>query len=448
MRNQTKEDEMTAQIKRFTLGLTVLIVTIGLIGLCWNVLATNGDQNPSQEETIANVATADVEKLVTGNTAFAFDLYQNLSQKGGNLFFSPYSISLALAMTYAGARSATEEQMAETLHFTTLGQDRLHPAFNALALELASRGEDPSLTKETEEGKRFQLTIANALWGQDGYGFLPAFLDVLAENYGAGVRTADFIDAPEQARVKINRWVSDETEERIEDLLPLGSITPLTRLVLTNAIYFKATWKYRFAKGTADDTFTLLDGSQVTVSMMQQIAEFKYVQEKGYQAVELPYIGDEISMIILLPAADQFGKFSRELNAKQVRDILEGMKDTKDIQMDTEEIHLYMPKFEYTSEFNLKATLTDLGMPDAFVFGVADFSGMDGSRELFIGDVFHKAFISVDENGTEAGGATAVPMPCALATEVKLDHPFIFLIRDIETGTILFMGQVMDPTRS
>jgi serpin B len=273
----------------------------------------------------------------------------------------------------------------------------------------------------------------------------------------------------------INRWVSDETEERIEDLLPLGSITPLTRLVLTNAIYFKATWKYRFAKGTADDTFTLLDGSQVTVSMMQQIAEFKYVEEKGwYKAIELPYIGDKLSMIILLPAADQFGKFSlelpyigdklsmiillpaadqfgkfsRELNAKQVRDILEGMKDTEDIQMDTEEIHLYMPKFEYTSEFNLKATLTDLGMPDAFVFGAADFSGMDGSRELFIGDVFHKAFVSVDENGTEGGGGTAAQMPCALSTKVKLDHPFIFLIRDIETGTILFMGRVMDPTGS
>jgi len=431
---------MTAQIKRFTLGLTILIVTIGLIGLCWNVLATNGDQ---QEETTPSVAIADLENLVTGNTAFAFDLYQNLSQEGGNLFFSPYSVSLALAMTYAGARSATEAQMAETLHFTTFVQGRLHLTFNALALEIASRGEDPAVKKEEE---RFQLHIANALWGQDGYGFLPDFLDVLAENYGAGVRTADFIDAPEQARVMINRWVSDETEERIEDLLPPGSITPLTRLVLTNAIYFKATWEHRFAKGTVDDTFTLLDGSQVTVPMMQQIAKFNYVEGKGYQAIELPYVGDELSMVILLPAADRFEKFSKGLSAEQVHDILEGMKDTEDIQMDTKEIHLYMPKFEYVSEFNLKATLTDLGMPDAFVFGTADFSGMDGSRELFIGDVFHKAFVSVDENGTEVGGGTGVPMPCALSTKVKLDHPFIFLIRDIETGTILFIGRVMDPS--
>lgn len=407
---------MTAQIKRFTLGLTILIVTIGLIGLCWNVLATSGDQ---QKQTTANAAIADLEDLVTGNTAFAFNLYQNLSQEGENLFFSPYSISLALAMTYAGARSTTEEQMAETLHFTTLGQDRLHPAFNALALELASRGEDPAVKKEEE---RFQLHVANALWGQVGYGFLSDFLDFLAENYGAGVQTADFIDTPEQAREKINRWVSDETEGRIENLLPPGSINPLTRLVLTNAIYFKATWKYRFdERFTHDSPFTLLDGNQVTVSMMEQIKRFMYVEGTEYQAVELPYIGDQLSMVILLPEASQFEEFSQGLNAEQVRDILNSMKDTEDI-------HLYMP--------------------DAFVFGAADFSGMDGTRELFIGDVFHKAFVSVDENGTEGGGATAVPMPCALSTEVKLDHAFIFLIRDIETGTILFMGQVLDPSAS
>jgi len=439
MRNQTKEDEMTPLIKRFTLGLTILVVAIGLIGLCWNVLATNGDQSSSQEETSLSVSIIDFEELVTGNTAFAFNLYQNLSQEGENLFFSPYSISLALAMTYGGARSATEEQMAETLHFTTLGQDRLHPAFNALALELASRGEDPTVKKED----RFQLHVANALWGQDGYGFLPAFLDVLAENYGAGVQSADFIDAPEQARETINRWASDETEGKIEDLLPPGSITPLTRLVLTNAIYFNATWKHRFDEGfTHDSPFTLLDGSQVTVSIMEQIARFKYVEEEGrYKAVELPYVGDELSMVILLPTTSQFEEFSQGLNAEQVRDILNSMKDT-------EEIHLYMPKFEYASEFNLKVTLSNLGMPDAFVLGTADFSGIDESRELFIGDVFHKAFVSVDENGTEVGGGTAVHMPCALSTKMKLDHPFIFLIRDIETGTVLFIGRVMDPTGS
>jgi len=426
---------MTALIKRFTLGLTILIVTIGLIGLCWNVLATNGDQNPSQEETTPNEATADLEDLVTGNTAFAFDLYQNLSQKGGNLFFAPYSISLALAMTYAGARSTTEEQMAETLHFTTLGQDRLHPAFNALALELASRGEDPAVKKED----RFQLHIANALWGQDGYGFLPDFLDVIAENYGAELTQLDFMRQPEAARLTINNWVSDETDKKIKDLLPPGSITPDMMLVLTNAIYFKAAWKYRFDEGATikNSTFTLLDGSQVPVSMMEQIAQFKYVEEKGYQAVELPYVGDKLSMVILLPETGQFEEFSEGLNAERVNAILRSLRG-----QDVVAVHL--PRFEYQSEFNLAGTLAKMGMAHAFT-EAADFSGMDGSHSLFIDEVFHKALISVDENGTEAAAGTAVTMRKSADHTVVVDRPFIFLIRDIETGTILFIGRVMDP---
>ena len=262
--------------------MTLMIVSLVLFG---NTGQEREEPQVSPEVTAVYAAVQ--SDLVNSNTTFALDLYRALSQEEGNLFFSPYSISLALAMTYAGARSATEEQMAETLHFTTLGQDRLHPAFNALALELASRGEDPTVKKED----RFQLHIANALWGQDGYGFLPAFLDVLAENYGAGVRTADFIDAPEQAQMMINRWVSDETEERIENLLPPDSITPLTRLVLTNAVYFKATWKQGFdASFTWDCPFTLLDGSQVTVQMMEQVGKFKCVAGEGYHAIEIPML--------------------------------------------------------------------------------------------------------------------------------------------------------------
>jgi len=418
---------MIFSTKRYVLAGAFLIILLGFASIVG---------------TAPEVNEASLKELVAGNNAFAFDLYQALRTNECNLFFSPYSISLALAMTYAGARDNTAIEMAETLHFTTLEQDRLHPAFNALAMELASRDEDPVNTEETKEKDRFQLHVANALWGQDGYGFLPDFLDVVEENYGAGVQTASFSDAPEQARMDINDWVSDETDERIEDLLPPGSITPLTRLVLTSAIYFNATWKYRFDEcSTHDDPFTLLDGSQVTVSMMEQIRQFKYVEEEGYKAIELPYIGDEISMVVLLPETHQFEEFAATLNSERLTSILKAMTDTEDI-------HLYMPEFEYASEFNLKATLADLGMPDAFVFGAADFSGMDGSRELFIDDVFHKAFVSVDENGTVAAGGTAAPMPCALSTKVKLDHPFIFLIRDIETETILFMGRVLDPTGS
>ena len=395
-------------------------------------------RSEEQRITIPQAATADLGKLVTGNTAFAFNLYQKLPQEGGNLFFSPYSISLALAMTSAGARSTTEEQMAETLHFTTLGQDRLHPAFNALDLELASRGEDPALKKED----RFQLHIANALWGQDGYGFLPAFLDLLAENYGAELTQLDFIRQPEAARLTINDWVSDETDEKIKDLLPQGSIAPDTMLVLTNAIYFKGTWEYRFDKDSTIENgiFTLLDGSQVAVPMMRQTAHYGYAEGKGFKAVELPYVGDKLSMVILLPAADGFEEFSSELDVKQVAAVLQDITTDKLVR-------LTMPRFKYVSGFRLAETLGSLGMADAFT-GAADFSGMDGSHSLFIDEVFHKAFISVDENGTEAAAGTAVTMRKSADCTVVADHPFIFLIRDIETGAILFMGRVMDPSES
>jgi len=432
---------MTALIKRFTLRLTILVVTIGLIGLCWNVFATNGDQ---QEETTPNVATADLEDLVTGNSTFAFDLYQNLFQEGENLFFSPYSISLALAMTYAGARSVTEEQMAETLHFATLEQDRLHPAFNALALELASRGEDSASKQGTEEAKPFQLTIANALWGQDGYGFLPDFLDILAENYGAGVRVLNFAEHPEQARLTVNDWIYRKTSEKIDNLLPPDSITPDTRLVLTNAIYFKASWLSPFEKeATQSGPFHLFNGDQVTVPMMKQEHDFRYTKGAGYQAVELSYLGEQVSMIILLPDASLYEEFEQSLDAKELASIIKGLK--------LESVDLTMPKFKLTSEFSLANTLAKLGMPDAFQLGVADFSGMDGTRDLFIDHVAHKAYVSVDEAGTEAAAATAVvvpelAMPSHDLIHITIDHPFIFLIRDIETGTILFMGRVMNPT--
>jgi serpin B len=381
-------------------------------------------------------------ELVEGNTQFALDLYHALVTGTENVFFSPYSISMALAMTYAGARGETERQMAETLHFAALGQDCLHPAFNALARELTSRGEGTGDTNETDEADRFRLHVANALWGQDGYGFLPEFLDNIVENYGVGVQTADFIDAPEQARETINRWASEETEGRIEDLLPPGSITPSTRLVLTNAVYFNATWKQGFDKDfTHADSFTLLDGSQVTVQMMQQVGRFRCVAGEGYQAVEIPYVGDELSMLVLLPEVHEFEEFAATLDSDRLASILATMTEGRGIS-------LSMPRFEYASEFNLKATLTHLGMPDAFVYGTANFSGMDGTRELFISDAFHKAFVSVDENGTEAAAATAFPIPCAMVPVIRLDHPFIFLIRDIETGTILFIGQVTDPSES
>jgi serpin B len=394
----------------------------------------------SDKERITSPAVNQSEQalLVEGNSAFAFELYQALKGEEGNLFCSPYSISLALAMTYAGARNETAEQMADTLHFL-LEQDSLHPAFNWLDAELASRGEGAA----GNDGGEFRLSIVNDIWGQKDYEFLPAFLDVLAENYGAGLKILDFITEPEKSRATINDWISKQTEGRITDLIPPGAIDTLTRLVLTNAIYFNAAWEYPFDTDmTAPGPFYLLDGEQVTAQMMKQTESYGYTEREGYQAVELPYDGDELSMVILLPASGNFEAFEQGLQAQKVSDILSNLQPS--------EVTLTMPKFEFDSDFSLKDTLTGMGMEDAFSPDDADFSGMTGNRELFISDVVHKAFVSVDEAGTEAAAATAVIVgttsaPVGPLVEVTVDRPFIFLIRDIQTGTILFVGRVLNP---
>jgi serpin B len=359
-----------------------------------------------------------------------------LSEKEGNLFYSPYSISAALAMTYAGARGDTKKQMADTLQFY-LSQNQLHPAFNSLDQELASRGEGA----QGKDGEGFRLNIVNAIWGQKDYAFLTSFLNTLAENYGAGLRILDFINETEPSRITINDWVSDETEGHIEDLIPQGAINQMTRLVLTNAIYFNAAWQYSFEEeATSPGVFYPLNGDEATVPMMEQQESFSYTEGDNYQAVELPYDGQELSMVIILPDSGQFETFEEAIEYQQVKDIIENME--------RREVKLTMPKFEFDSSFDLKKTLIDMGMPVAFSTG-ADFSGMTGDKDLFISDVIHKAFVSVDEAGTEAAAATAVIMELTAIpetpVEVTLDRPFLFLIRDIETGAILFVGRIMNP---
>jgi serpin B len=396
-------------------------------------------QSDKQRITSPVASQSDLAALVDGNNTFALNLY-NTVRDNDNLFFSPYSISIALAMTYAGARGSTEQQMADTLHLT-LPQDKLHTVFDALDLELSQRG----IGAKGKDDKGFRLNIVNAIWGQKGYTFLQDFLDTLAENYGAGLRLLDFKNAPEPSRITINDWVSDQTEGRIKDLIPPDAINTLTRLVLTNAIYFNAAWQDAFEKGnTRDDTFYLLDGSETKVPMMHQTEHFNYTEGNNYQAVELPYDGRELSMLVLLPKSGQFTSFEDSLDAGLLSGISQALENKK--------VALTMPKFEFTSDFSLKTTLSEMGMPMAFS-GDADFSGMDGKRDLSISDVIHKAFISVDETGTEAAAATAVivgatAMPPGEPEQIvnmTIDRPFIFLIRDIQTGTILFIGRVMNP---
>jgi len=398
-----------------------------------------------ERQVSPDVSDADLDALIEGNSTFAFELYRLLAEREGNenLFYSPYSISLALAMTYAGARGETEAEMADALHII-LSQEKLHPAFNALDQELAQRG-DGAEGKDTADGQDaegFRLNIANAIWGQEDYQFLDTFLDVLAQNYGAGLRALDFAGSPEESRVVINDWVSEQTEGKIEDLIPQGGIDGLTRLVLTNAIYFNAAWANPFEEAaTGEGTFILLDGREVSVPMMRQSESLGYAEGAGYQAVELPYDGGEMSMVIVVPEEGEFEAFEDSLDPGQVEAIIE--------HLGRRQVALTMPKFEFDARFSLKEALAALGMPQAFS-EVADFSGMTGEKDLLISDVFHKAFVSVDEAGTEAAAATAVVMKLTSAApdpvEVNVDHPFLFLIRDVETGAILFVGRVVDPS--
>lgn len=385
-----------------------------------------------------NVPADDLQVVVDGDNAFAFDLYQSIHSQTGNLVFSPYSISLALAMTYAGARSETESQMANTMHYS-LPQDRLHPAFNALDLELEKQGQSQSTAFQP-----LQLNIANGIWAQQDHPFQPTYLDLIAENYGAGIHLADFVNQAEAARQEINDWVSNQTKDKIKNLISQGALDASTRMVLANAIYFKADWQNPFdPNSTQDAQFNLLDGSQVKVKMMfNSIDGIPYASGDGYQAIEMPYQGDSAVMDIIIPDQGKFGEIETSLDLQKFSDVVAGLKPSN--------VALGLPKFTYSSEFSLADTLKTMGMTDAFNPEQADFSGMDGQRDLYIGDVIHKAFVAVDEKGTEAAAATAVIMRAAMApagniVQLTIDRPFIFVMRDVKSGQILFIGRVLNP---
>ncbi|HUH96976.1 MAG TPA: serpin family protein [Anaerolineales bacterium] len=419
---------------------SALIVVTMLLSACTPAPSASLQKSSVPRDANPNVPPADLATLVDGNNAFALGLYEELGHRDGNLVFSPYSISLALAMTYAGARGETESQMAQAMQFT-LSQDKLHPAFNALDLLLAGEGKAPG-----NGGQPLQLNIANSIWAEQTYPFQQAYLDLIAKNYGAGIQLADFIKNFDPVRQQINRWVSDQTKNKINDLLAPGSVNSSTRMVLVNAIYFKADWDVPFdPNDTSDSPFTLLDGSQIQVKMMNNSdLTLSYLKGDGYQAVELPYNGNTAAMDIILPDAGTFQTFESNLDAQTLSNIFNSMQSTP--------IMLGCPKFTFSADFSLSDQLKSLGMTDAFDSNKADFSGMTGDHDLFIGDVVHKAFVAVDEKGTEAAAATAAIMmamsaPSQSKVRLVIDRPFIFVIRDLTSGQFLFIGRVLNPVQ-
>jgi serpin B len=343
-------------------------------------------------------------------------------------------------MTEAGARGETATQIREALSVTLEG-DQFHAAINGLDLDLMAHA-------GSTDG--VQLNIVNSTWAQSGWDFRVAYLDLLARYYGAGVNLLDFQSYPDSSRVIINTWVADQTNQRIKDLIPQGAITPLTRLVLTNAIYFLADWLYTFDKAlTTDEQFTKLDNSTVTVPLMQlgdsdEEVRMLYCRVGDVRAIDLPYRGGRLCMTVMLPDKGEFPAFERSLTVEKIDQIVAAMDSTNLPPV-------RLPKFTFTTgSISLVPVLKALGMVDAFDGGKADFSGIDGRRDLVVSDVIHKAFIAVDEQGTEAAAATAVIFR---ETSIPVDpprfiadRPFIFTIRDTQTGVILFMGRVLDPS--
>jgi serpin B len=412
---------------RRTDGLYGMLLLAAMMTVCWIAAACW-----TTERAVAQDA-GEMEELVTGNNAFALDLYGQLRGGDGNLFFSPFSISTALAMTYGGARGETGAQMARVLRYG-LDSKRLHPAFKTLM--------DGLNAGKAKRG--YELSIANALWGQKGYGFLKAFLDLTRTHYGAGLREVDFIGGTEAARKTINDWVEEETRGKIVELIQPGVLDSLCRLVLTNAIYFKGNWASRFkVERTKKAPFTLLTGRKVDVPTMHQTADFKYLQGEGFQALELPYVGKALSMVIFLPGEPNgLPDFEKSLTTKNLDGRLAKLRKRK--------VRVFLPKFKVTHRIRLARVLRSMGMRKAFSDD-ADFSGMNGKMDLRISAVVHKAFVEVNEEGTEAAAATAVvmkrkgiarPRPIPV---FRADHPFLFLIRDTTSKSILFLGRVIQP---
>lgn len=405
------------------------IVYFSLIVLCITCPAFAGDP--------ACKKASPAEALTKGNNIFALNLYQQLKSSEGNLFFSPYSIRTALAMTYVGARGETAEQMKTALNFT-LDDAELHRTFA-----------DSINALNTGGGCSYEMNIANSLWVEKTHAFLQTFIDANKNTFNGGLEQVDFINAPERVRESINTWVAQQTRHKITNLIPPGGVNNATRLALINAVYFKGRWKEEFDKKlTRTEPFYFADGHTAEAQLMtfSKPMRLPYLAKDGLKIIELDYFGDGISMIILLPdTADELSALEARLNEAQLNQWLDALQTTM--------VSVHLPCFSMTwGAENIVPPLRALGIRDAFVSNAADFSGIDGSRDLLISSVFHKAFVEVNEQGTEAAAATGVmvgvtSMP--LPPEVfRADHPFLFLIREKPTGAILFMGRLAEPGKN
>lgn len=376
---------------------------------------------------------AGISEVVSANNQFALDLYSELRKGEGNVFFSPYSISTALAMTYEGARGTTADEMQSVFHFPTDSAVR-RPSFAAMHNRI------------NKADSKYKLSVANALWAQNDYKLLSEYMNVVQQYYAGRATNVDFENATEEARQTINKWVESKTNNKIKDLFPNGSLNAMTRLVLTNAAYFKGTWAKQFKKNqTQDANFRVNTAATVKVPMMQQAGEeakFKYAETNDVQVLEMPYEGDTLSMMILLPKSDTLSSLESSLSPATINDWKSKLYKRR--------VDVFMPKFTFDTKYSMNETLAKMGMPTAFT-DAADFSGMDGTKSLSIQNVVHQAFVDVSEEGTEAAaatgvsvGATAVAMPQPVPI-FRADHPFIFAIQDDSDGNILFLGRVSNP---
>ena len=374
-----------------------------------------------------------IQEVVNANNQFAFDFYSKIGESGeGNVFYSPYSIFSALAMTYEGAKGQTAEEMKSVFHFPE--NDVLRPNFAAIYNGI------------NQGSKSYELRTGNALWGQIDFPFLEDYINRVGTYYGGKIANVDFVNETEKTRQTINSFIEEQTNDKIKDVIPQGYLDALTRLVLTNAIYFKGEWEQKFDKSDTDEKkFSITPENVIETPMMHMdpddVTKFNYANLEDLQILELPYKGDKISMLILLPTAN--------LSVIEPSLTAEKLEEYKNQMQETEFDDVYLPKFEFDTKYFMKEALSSLGMPTAFS-GTANFSGMTLAEQLFIDEVIHQAYINVDEEGTEAAAATVVIMKFTSMPEPKpvfnADHPFIFIIQEQETGNILFMGRVTDPT--